>query len=100
MANDAEFINLGKALDSFRDVILTDYNLFETAEEKAKFFDLVTGKIRTFISENADANREMWEKVADSRAKAYTNHVQSLVAKEISLCPPGFREENGICVPI
>jgi len=100
--DEAAYISLRKSLDSLRDVVLADYALFETPEEKKGFSDFVTQKIIVFLKHNSDGNQAMWDRVAESRAKAYTSHAQALLEARVapSLCPPGFREEDGICVPI
>ena len=102
MEDEAGYISLRKSLDSLRDVVLADYALFETSEEKKHFSDFVTQKIIIFLKNNAVGNQAMWDKVAESRAKAYKSHAQSLLEARVapSGCPPGFREEDGICVPI
>jgi hypothetical protein len=100
--NEASYISLRKSLDSLRDVVLTDYSLFETAAEKKHFSDTVTKKIMEFLQFNSKKNQTMWDQVSENRAKAHSSHAQSLMqAREMPvLCPPGFREENGLCVPI
>lgn len=100
MANETEYINLRKTLDSFRAVVLADYDLFRTSEEKTKFSDLVTEKIKTFLMDNSVDNQEMWVKAADRRALEHSDHAEALLAKDFALCPPGFKEVDGICVPI
>jgi len=98
--NEEAYISLRKSLDSFKDVVITDYTLFENEEERKKFADSVTEKIKAFIRNNAIENSEMWGKVAESRAKAHSDHARALLAKEFSACPPGFKDVEGICVPI
>ncbi len=100
MENEDPYISMRKSLDSFRDVALADYALIESDAGKKHFSDFVTEKVKAFLTDNKRLSRNVWEKVADSRAEAHTKQAQELSAEEFSLCPPGFREENGICVPI
>lgn len=100
MENEDSYIGMRKSLDSLRDVALADYALIETSEGKKRFSDFVTKKVQAFLKENAQLSRNVWKKVADSRAEEYTKHAQELLAEESSLCPPGFHEVDGICVPI
>lgn len=100
MENEDTYISLRKSLDSLRDVALADYALIETDAGKKHFSDFVTEKVNEFLRKNALMRREEWERVADSRAEAYTKHAQELLANKPSICPPGFQEIDGICVPI
>src|SRR5690349_13995699 len=98
--NEAAYINLRKSIDSLKNVLLTDYGLFRTPNQREKFAAEVTEKIKLLIEENENENQDMWWSVAESRAEAYTNHAKALASKEVSRCPPGFVEIDGICVPI
>ena len=100
MENEEAYISMRKSLDSLRDVALADYALIESDAGKKHFSDFVTEKVKAFLKENALLSRNVWDMVADDRAEALTNHAQELLAKQSSMCPPGFREENGLCVPI
>jgi hypothetical protein len=101
MENEEAYISLRKSLDSLSNVLITDYGLFDTTEEREKFSQDATEEIIRFIERNAHKNQNMWHRVAESRAKAHKDHAHALSSvKEFSRCPPGFIEVDGICVPI
>ena len=99
--NNEAYINMRKSLDSLRDVVLADYALIETEDEQKNYSDFVTENVKAFLNQNAGMQQEVWNSVEDKRIQSYRNHAEHLLAnKDFSLCPPGFRDENGICVPI
>lgn len=106
MENEEAYINMRKSLDSMRDVALADYALIESAEDKKIFADFVTESVRAFISANAENHRDLWHNAEGGRAKAFTEHAEDLLLDEAFSkavtpnCPPGFKEVDGLCVPI
>jgi hypothetical protein len=91
MENETAFISLSKSLDSFREVVLSDYAMIEDSEEKAKYSDFVTEKVKLFLIDNAEDRRESWKKAGGS---------PELLAGRPALCPPGFVEVDGLCIPV
>lgn len=92
MEKETAYISMRKSLNSFIAVALADYALIKNDVEKEKYSDFVTAKVKVFLHENALDRKGEWDKVEGSH--------QELSAEETSMCPPGFREENGLCVPI
>jgi hypothetical protein len=117
MANDEAYINLRKALDSFRDVVLAEYAFIgadgadkmitESDEERKVFSDLVVQTVNNFLRDNSNRHRGLWDAVEPGRAKALEDHARAIkdhasgMKTAVSqLCPPGFEEKDGLCVPI
>ena len=100
MENKELYINFRKSLDSYRDVLLAEIQLIEGDTEKEQFAVAVTNKIKDLLKENARKRAPMWQEQNAAQAKKFMDHAEALLANKPSLCPPGFRDENGICVPI
>jgi hypothetical protein len=100
MEDKEKYIGLTKSLDSIRDVALAEIRLIESEEERTKFADFVTERAKLLLSDIADKRRQKWWEMNDAQSKKFQQHAQELLLNPSTACPPGFREENGICVPI
>ena len=92
MENEEAFISLRKSLDSFRDVALAEYAWIKNDAEKEDYSYFVTETVKQFLKDNRAKREAAWRELIGSDGQ--------FLEKESSLCPPGFIEIDGICVPI
>lgn len=106
MADDEAYIRLRDSLDSFRNVALAEYAAIERsaeptrAKEARSYSDFVRERVVDFLSKNKARRKDDWGKSAAGDAQAFEDHAKNVLAKVTQLCPPGFEEKNGVCVPI
>ena len=97
------YISLRKSLDAFSNVALAQYALSKSDAEKKEFSDEVFNKVKEFLHEVSSDYKTEWADVDDpAYAEKMEKYIEELLAnpEAFSACPPGFRDENGICVPI
>lgn len=89
MANGEALINLTKALDSMRNVALAEDASIGNDKERTQYSDFVTRKVKDFLADNKKERRDKWR-----------DHGKRQSGAKSQLCPPGFEEKDGLCVPI
>ena len=111
------YLKLRKALDSFSDVALIEFDLFESKADREEIAEFVEQKIIEMLDEIAVKRQVGWLGVNNERAEKLEEHARKLRASataarardgvvpekgsaEFEGCPPGFVLINGICVPI
>lgn len=102
MTNNDSYISLRKSLDSFNDVALAQFALFESDVEKKKFSDFVSNKVKELLAQIAKDNDVEWKKLNPAQAEKLAAHAARMSANDpkLSGCPPGFVEVDGMCVRI
>lgn len=106
MTNKDAFMSLKKSLDSFSNVALAEFALVELDNEnnpkksnveQHEFANSMRNRVITFLNENAEDRRSVWDRVEVTHAKDFTAPPAGTFKS--SMCPPGFHEEGGLCVP-
>lgn len=106
MANMDALNGLKKSLDSFSSVALADFALVELDpendpnkfdEEQQKFANSMTERVKDLLLANSRRRGRLWKRVEAAHGNDFK--APPVGTLRTGLCPPGFHDEEGICVP-
>ena len=114
MVNKGTFDRSKQSLDHFNDSLLAEFELIDldndkspdrSHEEQQKFADFVKTALTGVLRKIADRQGRKWARLITAHPEKFKAPVGLALGDsapslnpEGALCPPGFHEEDGICV--